>query len=126
MQGCWRLLLAACVCVVAAGCESIGDAVSGMFDDKMPVDAAVVAEWVDGPRIRPGVRLLIQVGTSAAAPARMEVQVDQGGNITLPLLLQEPVSCYKEIKDGETIKREYDTLDDLKKKLVTEYLKYYK
>ena len=114
MHGCWRLLLAACVCVVAAGCESIGDAVSGMFGDKKPVDAAVVATWWDGPRIRPGVRLLIQVGTSAAAPARMEVLVDQGGDITLPLLLQDPVAC-----DGLT-------LDALKQKLVKAYSKYYR
>ena len=107
-------MLAACVCVVAGGCETIVDSVSSMFGDKKPVDAAVVAKWWDGPRIIPGVRLLIQVGTSAEAPTRMEVLVDQGGEITLPLLLQDPVAC-----DGLT-------LEALKQKRVKLYLKYYK
>ena len=85
-----------------------------LFRDKKPVDAAVVATWWDGPRIRPGVRLLIQVGTPAAAPTKMEVLVDQSGDITLPLLLQDPVAC-----DGLT-------LDTLKQKLVKAYSKYYR
>lgn len=47
------------VCILAGGCETVGD----LFRERKPVDAAVVATWWDGPRIRPGVRLLIQVGT---------------------------------------------------------------
>ena len=94
----------------ACGCETVSD----LFRDKKPVDASVVAEWWDGPRIRPGIRLLIQVGTPAAAPSKMEVLVDQNGDITLPLLLQDPVAC-----DGLT-------LDALKQKLVKAYSKYYR
>jgi len=44
----------------------------------------------------------------------MNVLVDQNGDITLPLLLQEPVAC-----DGLT-------LDALKQKLVKAYSKYYR
>ena len=94
----------------ACGCETVSD----LFRDKKPVDASVVAEWWDGPRIRPGIKLLIQVGTPAAAPSKMEVLVDQNGDITLPLLLQDPVAC-----DGLT-------LDALKQKLVKAYSKYYR
>lgn len=78
------------------------------------VDSAVVATWWDGPRIRPGIALVIQVGTVAAPPTVMEVMVDQSGSITLPLLLQEPVVC-----DGLT-------LEALKQKLVKAYSLYYR
>ena len=110
----WRILPVVFVCICAAGCETICDSVVGLFRENKPVDAAVVATWWDGPRIRPGVRLLIQVGTPAAAPSRMEVLVDQNGDITLPLLLQDPVAC-----DGLT-------LESLKQKLVKAYSEYYK
>ena len=110
----WRMLPVAFVCICAAGCETITDSVVGLFRENKPVDAAVVATWWDGPRIRPGVRLLIQVGTPAAAPSRMEVLVDQNGDITLPLLLQDPVAC-----DGLT-------LESLKQKLVKAYATYYR
>ena len=63
-SGFWPALLAF-ACFLAGGCETVGD----MFRERKPVDAAVVATWWDGPRIRPGVRLLIQVGTPAAPPA---------------------------------------------------------
>ena len=110
----WRMLPVAFVCICVAGCETITDSVVGLFRENKPVVAAVVATWWDGPRIRPGVRLLIQVGTPAAAPSRMEVLVDQNGDITLPLLLQDPVAC-----DGLT-------LESLKQKLVKAYSVYYK
>ena len=106
----WRLLPVAVVCICICGCETVAD----LFRDNKPVDAAVVATWWDGPRIRPGIRLLIQVGTPAAAPTRMEVLVDQNGDIVLPLLLQDPVAC-----DGLT-------LESLKQKLVKAYSKYYR
>lgn len=92
------------------GCEVISDFV----DEKQQVDSAVVATWWDGPRIRPGVALIVQVGTVSAPPTVMEVLVDQNGEITLPLLLQSPVSC-----DGLT-------LEALKQKLTKAYLKYYR
>ena len=78
------------------------------------VDSSVVATGWDGPRIRPGVNLVIQVGTVAAPPTVMNALVDQNGDITLPLLLQEPVAC-----DGLT-------LEALKQKLVKAYSKYYR
>ena len=97
------------VCFGICGCESV----SGMFRHKQTVDSTVVATWWDGPRIRPGVALIIQVGTIAAPPTVLEALVDQKGEITLPLLLQEPVAC-----DGLT-------LEALKEKLVKAYSKYY-
>ena len=78
------------------------------------VDSSVVATWWDGPRIRPGVNLIVQVGTAAAPATVMNVEVDQNGDITLPLLLQEPVAC-----DGLT-------LDALKQKLTKAYSKFYR
>lgn len=78
------------------------------------VDSSVVATWWDGPRIRPGIGLIVQVGSVAAPPVAMNVQVDQNGDITLPLLLDEPVAC-----DGLT-------LDALKQKLVKIYSRFYR
>ena len=93
------------------GCETI----QGFFGGgDHRVDSSVVATWWDGPRIRPGVLLTIQVGTVAAPPTVMHAEVDQNGDITLPLLLQEPVAC-----DGLT-------LDALKQKLLKAYSKYYR
>ena len=101
------VLVGLCVC----GCETVRD-VFGMGDRK--VDSAVVATWWDGPRVRPGVNLIVQVGTAAAPATVMTVEVDQNGDITLPLLLQEPVAC-----DGLT-------LDALRQKLTKAYSKYYR
>ena len=83
-------------------------------ESSQKVDSSVVATWWDGPRVRPGVNLIIQVGTVAAPPTVMNVEVDQNGDITLPLLLQEPVAC-----DGLT-------LDALKQKLTKAYSKFYR
>ena len=99
------------VCVCTCGCETIQDFFGG---GNHKVDSSVVATWWDGPRIRPGVLLIIQVGTVAAPPTVMNVEVDQNGDITLPLLLQEPVAC-----DGLT-------LDALKQKLTKAYSKFYR
>ena len=96
--------------VCLSGCETILDT----FRHKEPVDSSVVATWWDGPRIRPGIQLVIQVSTMAATPVTMTVLVDQSGDITLPHLLQEPVAC-----DGLT-------LEALKHKLVKAYSKYYR
>ena len=93
------------------GCESIQGLVDG---EREQVDSAVVATWWDGPRSRPGVALIVQVGTVAAPPTVMNVLVDQNGDITLPLLLQSPIAC-----DGLT-------RDALKQKLVKAYSKYYR
>ena len=96
-----------CIC----GCETVDE----LFGQrKSQVDSAVVATWWDGPRIRPGVLLIVQVGAVAAPPTVMNVLVDQNGDVTLPLLLQEPVAC-----DGLT-------LEALKQKLTKAYSKYYR
>ena len=99
----WLLLLAmVCLC----GCETVQNLFGG-GDQK--VDSSVVATWWDGPRIRPGVNLIVQVGVASAAATVMNVEVDQNGEITLPYLLQQPVVC-----DGLT-------LDALKQKLTKAY-----
>lgn len=105
------LLFFVFVCVCVCGCETARDLL-GQNDDK--VDSSVVATWWDGPRVRPGVMLIIQVGTAATAPTVMNVEVDQNGDITLPLLLEEPLAC-----DGLT-------LDALKQKLLKAYSKFYR
>lgn len=82
--------------------------------DGQRVDSSVVATWWDGPRVRPGVNLIIQVGTASSPPVVMNTLVDQKGEITIPLLLQEPIAC-----DGLT-------LEALKEKLVKAYSQYYR
>ena len=104
------LLLSFAVCILC-GCETV----SGMFrSHEKNVDSSVVATWWDGPRIRPGVALIVQVGTAATPSVKMDVLVDQNGDITMPLLLQEPIAC-----DGLT-------LEALKQKLVKAYSVYYR
>ena len=105
------MFVSLCTCAGLCGCETVQELFAG---GGQKVDSAVVATWWDGPRIRPGVNLIIQVGTVAAPPTVMNVEVDQNGDITLPLLLQEPVAC-----DGLT-------LDALKQKLTKAYSKYYR
>ena len=107
-RSCVFLLLLTCISM--CGCSTIAD----LWGGGGKVDSSVVATWWDGPRIRPGIALIVQVGTVAAPPSTMEVLVDQSGRITLPLLLQEPVAC-----DGLT-------LEALKQKLVKAYSKYYR
>jgi len=92
------------------GCESL----SQSFEKSSSIDSSVVATWWDGPRVRPGVALVIQVGTAATQPQQFELLVDQKGEITLPLLLQQPIAC-----DGLT-------LEALKQKLVKAYSDYYR
>ena len=99
------------VCTCVCGCETVRGLI-GQGDDR--VDSALVATWWDGPRIRPGIRLIVQVGTAATPPTVMNVEVDQNGDITLPLLLEGPLAC-----DGLT-------LDALKQKLIKAYSKFYR
>ena len=114
-RGAKILFVLSCICAGLCGCETVADGVRGLFGrDSSRVDTAVLATWWDGPRIRPGVNLILQVGTAAAPATAMNVVVDQNGDITLPLLLQEPVAC-----DGLT-------LDALKQKLTKAYSKYYR
>lgn len=87
------LVFAVCFCV--GGCKSIIE----LFREEEPIDTSVVAQWWDGPRIRPGVGLIVQVAAvGQEKPIVMDAQVDQKGEVTLPYLLQAPVSC-----DGLTL-----------------------
>ena len=107
-----KMFFAACVSLFACGCETLWEKISS--DSAGQVDSSVVATWWDGPRIRPGIALVIQVGTAATAPTTMNCLVDQNGDITLPLLLQDSVAC-----DGLT-------LEALKQKLIKAYSVYYR
>lgn len=98
------------VCALIAGLILVG--CDTLFPRQETTD--VVPTWWDGPRVRPGVALIIQVGTPAAAPVTINALVDQKGDITIPLLLQSPVAC-----DGLT-------LEALKQKLVKEYSAFYR
>lgn len=102
--------LLAVFCILLCGCETFKD----VFHEKENVDSDVVATWWDGPRIRAGVALVVQVGSVAAPPVTMSCLVDQNGEITLQHLLQAPVAC-----DGLT-------LEALKQKLVKAYSVYYR
>lgn len=98
-------------CLLVCGCGTFSD---WFGSSRQPVEPSVVATWWDGPRIRPGISLEIQISTAASQPHVMRVLVDQNGEITLPHLLSEPVAC-----DGLT-------LDALKHKLVKAYSKFYR
>ena len=106
----WLLLL--CALAGVCGCETIGRFFGSAGSD----GPGVAPEWVDPstPRVRPGVGLVVVVGSGASQPVTMQVLVDQNGDITLPHLLQAPVACDKL------------TLDALKQKLVKVYSQYYK
>lgn len=119
-------LLLAVVC--CCGCESMLDSFDDFVDEALGiepshasknksrevVDRNVVATWWDGPKVRPGIGLVIAVGNAGMPMTTMNVMVDQKGEITLSLLLQKPVAC-----DGLT-------LEELKQKLVAEYGVYYR
>lgn len=107
---CIRLAFMAVMGLVLTGCETISD----VFGSDSRASTEVVPTFWDGPRVRPGIALIIQVGTPTAAPTTMNVLVDQNGDITMPLLLQAPVAC-----DGLT-------LEALKQKLVKEYSIFYR
>jgi len=110
---CLKVCVAMLAGVVLCGCATVTDAVTGLFRKDEPIPPNIAATYVDGPRIRVGVVLNIQVGTLVGAPTTTQVQVDQGGTIMLPLL-QEPIYC-----DGMK-------LEALKEKLTKAYSVYYK
>ena len=97
-----------CVLMCAGGCSFVTKFFAP--DDESLEAGPVYFE----PRVRPGIALIVVVGSSATQPVNMQVLVDQNGDITLPHLLQSPVAC-----DGLT-------LDALKQKLVKLYSEYYK
>ena len=101
------VLCFACACI--CGCRTVQEFFG---EGGQKVDSLVVATWWDGPRIRSGVNLIVQVGVASAPATVMNVEVDQKGEITLPYLLKEPIVC-----DGLT-------LDALRQKLTKAYLEY--
>ena len=104
------LVCYACVLSCTGGCSVIGK-IFGPDDESGTGDPT----YFDGPRVRPGVALVVVVGSGAATqPVSMQVQVDQNGDIMLPHLLQSPVAC-----DGLT-------LAALKQKLMKLYSEFYK
>ena len=105
-----KITLIAMMVMSVCGCETISKA----FDEPENVDSAVVATWWDGPRVRPGIALVIQVGTAATPPQVFNVLVDQKGEITIPLLLEKPIAC-----DGLT-------LEALRQKIMKAYSSYYR
>lgn len=107
-----KIAFLACTFALASGCESFADWISE--PDSGDAGQQVAATFWDGPRIRPGVALIVQIGTSSTPPYVANVLVDQNGKITIPLLLSEPVAC-----DGLT-------LDALKAKLIKAYSVYYR
>ncbi len=104
-----RIVLLLLLAAAVAGCETLGKLVA-----HEPAGPDVVPTWQEAGRIRPGVALIIQVGTPTSPPTVVNTLVDQNGDITMPLLLQEPVAC-----DGLT-------LETLKQKLVKAYSAYYR
>lgn len=108
------LLAFAVACFTLCGCQTIYDRIADSVGEEEQMSADAAAKFCGEPRIQPGIVLIIQVGTIAAPPTKMEVMVDQNGDITLPLLLQDPVAC------GGL------TLEALKKKLIVAYSKYYR
>lgn len=113
-----RFLFLVSLATFATGCETVSDAVAGAWNHVTGGEVKepeISAEWNDGiPRVKPGVIVLVQVGTLGQPSVSMQAQVDQNGEIMLQYLLQEPVFC-----DGLT-------LDALKQKLVKAYQTYIK
>lgn len=104
-----RLALLALAFACFSGCETLKQA---LYADTTGPE--IRPEWQEPGRIRPGVALIIQVGTPSSPPTVMNVQVDQNGDVTMPLLLQKPVAC-----DGLS-------LEAFRQKLVKAYSEFYR
>ena len=111
-----RTILVTLLATVLCGCSwlsSLYDSAFGKEEER--VDVTQFARWSDGkPRLRPGVAVIVNVGVAGRQSSKFEALVDQNGDITMPLLLQEPIAC-----DGLT-------LEALKQKLVKAYSVYYR
>lgn len=108
-----RLALLAALCVLMHGCFVI-DLFSSQDDTWDPGGTWTDGSWVPTgkPRIKPGVVLNVRVSATGISPVEMAAQVDQGGYLTLPYLLTEPVLC------------DSLTLDACQQKLLKAYLQY--
>ena len=109
-----RILFLALTCTMLCGCTAIMD----MFRGKGTriIESDIPASTYDGygPRVRPGVQLIVRVGSVGQPPMTMTVQVDPDGSVLIPYLLEDPVYC----KDLG--------LDAFKQKLVKAYQQYIK
>ncbi len=94
------------------GCSSLISALTGDAQDDKGVDAEMLATYFDGPKVRPGVALLISV-TAAGLSGREAKQyfVDADGYITMELVGQ--IKC-----DGLT-------LVGLQQKIAVAYKEYF-
>lgn len=94
------------------GCSGLISALSGEVQDDKGVDADLLATYFDGPKVRPGVALLISV-TAAGITGREAKQyfVDADGYITMELVGQ--IKC-----DGLT-------LVGLQQKIAVAYKEYF-
>lgn len=111
---CHRIILVTLVLGGVTGCQTVYDTVSDWVRPEQRVDTSVVATWWDGPKVRPGIALIVSAGNAGMEMTTMDVLVDQNGEITLPLLLQKPVAC-----NGMT-------LDELKQTLIKAYGEYFR
>ena len=110
-----RMMFLALLCMNLCGCiDAIVSLVSPQ--EKEVVDLTGLRYWdPEGkPRLKPGVGVWVQVGSTGLKPVEMEAQVDSRGEVALPYLLTEPVLC-----DGLTI-------EAFQQKLVKIYQKYIK
>ncbi len=80
--------------LVFSGCTLVQDLFAPQQDYIDAADDRLV-QWIDAPRVRVGVELIIQVSVpeEGTKPNVMTVQVDQAGEITLSYLLTKPVYC---------------------------------
>ncbi|MCR5414684.1 MAG: polysaccharide biosynthesis/export family protein [Kiritimatiellae bacterium] len=112
-----RLALLSLLCVPLCGCQTlvsawkeiIGESSGAAIDIPEPETM-----FFDGPRVKPGVALTVQIGVPSQKSTVMDVLVDEKGEITLPYLLTEPVEC-----NGIT-------LDALRQKLTKAYKSFIK
>jgi len=114
MRGEMSRFLTRVALLLAAGCFFVGCEIVQELVRTEPQGPDAEPKFQEAGRIRPGVALIIQVGTPTSPPTVVNVLVDQNGNITMPLLLKEPVAC-----DGLT-------LETLRLKLVKAYSAYYR
>lgn len=111
---CPKIAFAVLLASMLSGCQTVYDSVCDLVRGEQRVDTSVVATWWDGPKVRPGIALIISAGNAGMEMTTMDVLVDQNGEITLPLLLQKPVAC-----NGMT-------LEELKQTLIKAYGEYFR
>lgn len=110
-----RVVAVLACCAMSSGClvGTVVETVTDLFVAEDPIAAEAIPS-PDGPRIRPGVGLAIQVGVVGQPPTAMQVLVDTKGEVTMPHLLEKPIKV-----DGMT-------LETLQKRLTEEYSVYYR